>query len=58
MSEEKKEKRRGYGPDDNFIGGTCSSIDAILEEGSKARMKQRAEKLKNAPILVIPSNIK
>jgi hypothetical protein len=59
MSEENKnEKKRGYGPDDNFIGSTCSSIDMLLEEGTRARMKQRAERLKNAPILVIPSNIK
>ena len=59
MSEENKnEKKRGYGPNDNFVGNTYSSIDMLLEEGSRARMKQRAEKIKNAPILVIPSNIK
>ena len=58
MSEEnKKEKKRGYGPDDNYYSPT-NSIDAILEAGPRERARQRAEKLKNTPILVIPTNIK
>lgn len=55
--ENKNEKRRGYGPDDNYYSPT-NSIDAILEAGSRERARLRAEKLKNTPILSIPSNIK
>jgi hypothetical protein len=59
MNEENKnEKNRGYEPEYNFIEGTYSSIDMLLEEGSKARIQQREEKLNNSPIFEIPSNIK
>ena len=58
MSEENNNsKKRGYGPDDNYYSPT-NSIDAILEAGSRERARQRTEKLKNTPILVIPTNIK